>query len=286
MGDERGEVDHQKTSVIGEEKVAIWGSGLGRRLESACRKALYDFHMIDGPVAIALSGGKDSLTLLHLLHKIRGHGFPLFDLHAIHVGGEFSCGAGVDNAYLKALCNSLDINYTECTSTQTLDSLECYSCSRERRKLIFDAAKSQGVTTIAFGHHRDDSVETLLLNLLHKAEFAANLPNLTMHTYGVRIIRPLIYLAEEDIRRFAIQQGFARITCQCPVGARSRRRQVKELLHQVEELFPNARANLARAGLLYGSDKAAQWSAGMLSSPAGRAASGCRPCQRSSEGDK
>ncbi len=233
-------------------------TGLARRLESACRKALFDFEMIDGsPIAVALSGGKDSLTLLHLLHQIRGCGFLPFNLIAIHVGGEFSCGAGVNTTTLKEICDTIAVPFLERESTQKLDSLECYSCSRERRKLIFDAAKEHGATTIAFGHHRDDSAETLLLNLLHKGEFAANLPSIHMHAYGVRIIRPLIYLAEEDIRRFAIQQGFSRITCQCPVGARSRRRKVKELLHQVEELFPNARANIARGGLLYGSQKAA-----------------------------
>jgi tRNA(Ile)-lysidine synthase TilS/MesJ len=123
--------------------------------------------------------------------------------------------------------------------------------------LIFEAAKNVGATTIAFGHHRDDSAQTLLLNLLHKAEFAANLPKIHMKNYGVTIIRPLIYIGEESLREFAKQYGFARITCQCPVGQNSKRKVVDQLIRQIEEHFPHARTNLARAGILYGSDKAA-----------------------------
>lgn len=233
-------------------------SGLGRRLESLCRKALFEFHLVEGveKVAIALSGGKDSLTLLYLLHAISGHGFPPFQLIAIHVDGEASCGAGVQFSLLQAVCRSLDVPLITRTSTQTLDGLECYSCSRERRSLIFEAARSEGATAVAFGHHRDDSAETLLMNLLHKGEFAANLPKLTMADYGVTIIRPLIYISESEIIAFAKQHGYARITCQCPVGQRSKRREVKQLLDQIEELFPNGRANIAGAGLIYGSRKA------------------------------
>lgn len=233
-------------------------TALGADLESTCRKALYDYSMLEGVnrLAIALSGGKDSLSLLYLLHALRGRGFPLFDLIAIHVGGEFSCGAGVDERFLKNICQEMDVPFIARTSTKKREELECYSCSRERRKLIFDAAKEQGATTVAFGHHRDDSAQTLLLNLFHKAEFAANLPKLHMHHYGITIIRPLIYIAEEDLRTFATQTGFLRISCQCPVGQDSRRKQVDRLLSQIEDIFPHARNNVARAGLLYGSNKA------------------------------
>ena len=81
-----------------------------------------------------------------------------------------------------------------------------------------------GATTIAFGHHQDDSAQTLLLNLLHKAEFAGNLPKVPMHDYGITIIRPMIYVDEDSLRTFAKQYGFARITCQCPVGQKSKRK--------------------------------------------------------------
>lgn len=231
---------------------------LGRRLESACRKALYDFQLLEGvdKLAIALSGGKDSLTLLFLLKAILGKGFPECELYAVHVDGEFSCGAGINGSFLAGVCKTLEVPLLTRASTQKRETLECYSCSRERRKLIFEAAKSVGATTVAFGHHRDDSIQTLLMNLLHKGEFAANLPKVPMVDYGITIIRPLIYLAEEEIREFAKLHGFARITCQCPVGQNSLRRQTEKMIEEIEHVFPNVRENLAHAAHEYGSDKA------------------------------
>jgi tRNA(Ile)-lysidine synthase TilS/MesJ len=94
------------------------------------------------------------------------------------------------------------------------------------------------------------------MNLLHKAEFASNLPKVPMHDYGVTVIRPLIFISEQEIRTFADQHRFSRIVCQCPVGQTSLRRKVKEIITGLEETFPNARENLSQASLHYGSDKA------------------------------
>lgn len=232
--------------------------GLGKRLESLVRKALFDFKMVEDvpKVAVALSGGKDSLALLFLLKAISGKGFPPFDLHAIHVHGAFSCGAGVNLDYLRAICEKLEVSFSMCESIQSLESLECYSCSRERRRLLFAEAKKIGATTVAFGHHRDDNAQTVLMNLLHKAEFAGNLPKIHMREYGITIIRPLIFASEREIITFADQYGFKRIMCRCPVGQNSMRKKVDQFLTELEAFFPNARENVARAGLLYGSDKA------------------------------
>ena len=231
-----------------------------KRLESSCRKALLTFNMLEEAesVAVALSGGKDSLSLLFLLHAISGRGFPPFKLHAIHVSGEFSCGAGVNSSYLQAICSELGVDLIVKESTQTLDRLECYSCSRERRSLLFDAAKEAGASTVAFGHHRDDNAQTLMMNLLHKGEFAGMLPKISMHAYGIAIIRPLIFIPEKSLEAFAKERGFARITCRCPVGQRSMRKEVNSMLHELEALFPHARKNLSEAALRYGSDKAAR----------------------------
>lgn len=233
-------------------------SGLGSKLESMCRKALYEFKLLEGvnKIAVALSGGKDSLTLLFMLKAISGRGFPDLDIHAIHVSGEFSCGASVSENYLREICKGIDVDFIVRTSAQKREDLECYSCSRERRRLIFEAAKEVGATTIAFGHHKDDSIQTLLMNLLHKAEFAGNLPKVPLHDYGVTVIRPLIFISESEIRTFAMQYGFARIVCQCPVGQHSLRGKVKNLISEIEEVFPNVRENLSQASLRYGSDKA------------------------------
>ena len=234
-----------------------WG-GLGKKLESLLRRAIYDFEMLDGVdnLAIALSGGKDSLSLLFLLKAISGRGMPPFKLVAINVSGEFTCGAGIGQNYIKAICEKLEVPLITKTSEKTLEDLECYSCSRERRSLLFAAAKEAGCTTIAFGHHQDDNAQTLLMNLFHKGEFAGLLPKLKMVDYGVTIIRPLIHIHEELIREFAKHYGFARVTCQCPVGQNSKRKTTDELLSEIQMHFPHARRNIAQASIQYGSQKA------------------------------
>ncbi|MEX1012178.1 MAG: tRNA 2-thiocytidine biosynthesis TtcA family protein [Waddliaceae bacterium] len=231
---------------------------LGKRIESMVRKSLFDYQMLEDAksVAVAFSGGKDSLTLLLMLKAILGRGFPDLQLHAIHVSGAFSCGAGIQGGYLKKICDDLEINFIEKTSHQKLETLECYSCSRERRKLLFDAAKEVGAEHIAFGHHKDDNIQTVLMNLLHKGEFSGQLPKLHMVDYGVTVLRPLIYISEREIEEFAKIQGFLRIMCRCPVGANSMRKKTDQLIESIEDLYPNARANIASAVLQYGSEKA------------------------------
>lgn len=236
-------------------------TGLGARLESLCRKALLEFSLLENApkISVALSGGKDSLTLLYLLKAISGRGVPPFKLVAIHVAGNFSCGASLGEKFLKPLCDQIDVPLIICQSKETAEEdLQCYSCSRERRRLIFEAAKAADAPVIAFGHHRDDAVETMLMNLLHKAEFAGNLPKVPMHAYGVTLIRPLLFVTEEEIRSFAQMYGFHRIVCQCPVGQRSLRRKTKELLSDIQSIYPNARTNLFQAMLAFGSTKATQ----------------------------
>jgi tRNA 2-thiocytidine biosynthesis protein TtcA len=230
----------------------------GKKIESQIRKALYEFDLIGSntKIALALSGGKDSLTLLFMLHALSGNGLPPFEIHPIHVGGEFSCGASIQENFLKSICEALGLSLITRHSPRKREELECYSCSRERRRLIFDAAKEVGATTIAFGHHRDDNAQTLLMNLLHKGEFAGILPKVHMEDYGITIIRPLIYISEDEIKQFAKEYNFARITCGCPVGQNSMRKKVDALLTDLEELFPNVRANVANGSLLYGSQKA------------------------------
>ncbi len=231
---------------------------LGARIESLCRKAIYEFELVkeSSKVTIALSGGKDSLTLLYMLKAISGRGVPKLELSAVHVAGEFSCGASLGENFLRPICEELEVPLMIRSSERKREELECYSCSRERRSLIFAAAKEIGSQVVAFGHHKDDSIETLLMNLLHKAEFAANLAKVPMRDFGITIIRPLLFVSEEEIRAFANMYGFARIVCQCPVGQNSLRRKSKEILADLEAVFPNARENLFQASLRYGSKKA------------------------------
>lgn len=234
-------------------------TGVGKRIEKLVRKACYEFELLDGAggLAVALSGGKDSLTLLSMLKALSGHGFPPLELYAIHVSGAFSCGPGVPMSLLRDLCDRWGVSLVVVESAEASPPQECYSCSRRRRRLLFDTAKRLGVNRLAFGHHRDDSIQTLLMNLLQKGEFEGNLPKLKMHRYGVTILRPLIFVGEEEIRTFASQQGFLRLMCQCPRGQQSRRKEAGRLIQEMEQCYPLARHNLARAAWSYQSGKAA-----------------------------
>lgn len=233
-------------------------SSTGKKLEKTIRKALLKFSLLDDKksISIALSGGKDSLSLLYFLSAINGRGFQNFEIHAIYVKGENSCGAGVTKDFLQAICNKLKVSFHVCKFPEIDSQLDCYHCSRIRRKLIFDKAKELNATTIAFGHHRNDQTETLLLNLFHKGEFASMLPKLYMHDYEVTIIRPLILIDEKDIITFAKQNNFLRFSCQCPNAKNSKRNEIKNLLLQLKDMYPHINTNLSHAALIYGSDKA------------------------------
>jgi tRNA 2-thiocytidine biosynthesis protein TtcA len=230
---------------------------LGQKIESAIRKALYEYAIIEEnqKIGVALSGGKDSLTLLFMMHALNNRGFPPFQLHAFHAYGQFSCGASIDTEYLGNICKQLEIPFTAVKQEKELKILSCYPCSRLRRTCLFKAAKQEGVNTLLFGHHRDDHAQTVLLNLLHRGEFAGNLPKVFMENYDITIARPLIYVAEQDIIQFARQNHFERVVCRCPVGQTSKRRVVENILKDLEEQFPHVRENLASAAHIWGSKK-------------------------------
>lgn len=117
---------------------------LGKKLESQCRKALLGFSLISNcqKIAVALSGGKDSLTLLYLLHAIQGNGFPPLEITAIHIYGEFSCGPKITLSFLEKICATLQVNLVIKEIQQDRQSLSCYSCSRKRRQMIFNTPRN------------------------------------------------------------------------------------------------------------------------------------------------
>ncbi|WP_201456922.1 tRNA 2-thiocytidine biosynthesis TtcA family protein [Chlamydia sp. 17-3921] len=219
----------------------------GKRIESLIRKALYTYSMLENhrKIVVALSGGKDSLSLLIMLKAISGRGFPKIDIHAVNIGGRYSCGTEVSKTYLMQICDRLQIPFVSLVSPYAPEIPECYSCSQVRRRLLFQEAKNCGATAIAFGHHRDDLVQTTLMNLLHKAEFAGMLPVLDMIHFGVTILRPLIFVPEFLIKKFSKENGFARVTCRCPVI--SLRSKAEQSLKILEEIFPLTRHNIALA---------------------------------------
>jgi tRNA(Ile)-lysidine synthetase-like protein len=228
-----------------------------KKIESKIRKAIFEFDLLKDvkSLAVALSGGKDSLTLLYMLFKILKNGFNI-NLKAIHIDGSFSCGANISKKILKDICDSLNVQFLSSALDIEYEKLNCYSCSRERRKLIFDIAKKNNCDVIAFGHHRDDNIQTLLLNLFHKAEFASMMPKIKFKKIQATIIRPLIYVEEKEIITFAKKNDFLKTSCQCPFGKNSNRKKIDKIIEKIEFDFPNIRNNLSLSSFLYGSKKA------------------------------
>ncbi|NGX33188.1 MAG: tRNA 2-thiocytidine biosynthesis protein TtcA [Candidatus Anoxychlamydiales bacterium] len=244
--------------IMQASKVSHPFIGKGKKIESMVRKALFDFSLLDEvkSLAVALSGGKDSICLILMLKAIIGKGFKKVNLSAIHIDGDFSCGASFEKKFLQSFCDEINVKLYFKEQKNSLKNFNCYTCSRKRRGLIFNIAKENDIDTIAFGHHREDNIETLLLNLFHIGDFEAMLPKIKFQKFDKTIIRPLIYVSEKDIITFAKQNEILKTFCKCPLGQKSKRVDVKKIIKDIEREFPNIKSNLSKASFLYGSKKA------------------------------
>ncbi|MHB8093247.1 MAG: tRNA lysidine(34) synthetase, partial [Syntrophales bacterium] len=120
----------------------------------------------------------------------------------------------------------------------------CFLCSRLRRKRIFEIAEEHGCNKIAFAHHRDDIIETLLINIFYGREISTMVPDQPIFGGKLHIIRPLAYLKEELVKKFAAEQGFPVIEELCPTSPVSRRRYIKEMLKKLAEENPQINENI------------------------------------------
>lgn len=206
-------------------------------------------------VAVCVSGGKDSAAMLDLLLRLQRslrHTCP-FELSAVHVDqGQ----PGYDGAPLVAWLASLGVRHTvvsEDTYSVVLDKTAvgkayCSMCSRLRRGILYSAAEGLGANKIALGHHADDAIETLLLNLLHQAKLAAMPARYHSEARGLGVIRPLIGCFEADIGAYAQAMGFPILPCTlCGTQPDAQRAKVKLLVSALEGLNPHARASMLGA---------------------------------------
>ena len=217
-------------------------------------KAIRDYEMIaDGDrIAVAVSGGKDSLAMLNLL-RLRRHSVPEdYTMVAVHVRtprlGKTQ-PAAMD--WCRTLQDYLSSQGMDCVF-ETIDlkePLKCFRCSYLRRKAFFAAAQRTGCNKIALGHHSDDAAQTTLLNLLFSGRVETLLPRRQFFGGKFVVIRPMIYLAEKDIARLAQACDFPLVTSSCPRASDSRRVLVKGVIRTLEQEFPAVKTNLVRAGL-------------------------------------
>ena len=219
-------------------------------------KAIGDFGLIEGGdrILVALSGGKDSWTLLLALRELQRKAPISFHLGAVtvHPGPEiFDCAgiqerlSGEDIPYWIIPADIVEIvkeNLTPGTSP-------CSFCSRLRRGILYTFAAKQQWNKIALGHHLDDFIETLLLNLFFNGSIKGMSPNLLSDDGRNRVIRPLVYVREEMTRQYAQTVGVPIVGCSCGFQGMvaSRRRWIKELLSQIEHEVPDVKSNLLAA---------------------------------------
>ena len=216
-------------------------------------KACADYGLIaDGDhILVGLSGGKDSLALVELLGQRAQIYKPRFRVTALHVRVK-ERAYQTDLSYLQSFCDAAQVPLVvrdveigeKPTSDPSLKGREfnnpCFLCSWYRRKTLFNVAQEIGCNKIAFGHHRDDILETLLMNLIYQGAFATMPPMLQMDKMPLQIIRPLCLIDEADLIAYAEEKGYQKQTKLCPFEHVSSRDKVKGLLAQIKALNPEA----------------------------------------------
>ncbi len=219
-------------------------------------KAISDFSLIeDGDrILVALSGGKDSWTLLTILDRLRMRAPITFSLTAVTIDPGFPgfrtdgiarylSEHGYEHRVVRVPVHDL--------VTEKLDPLDtpCCLCARMKRGALYTAATNLNCTKIALGHHRDDFIETLLLNQFYNGKIKAMAPRLRADDERNVVIRPLVYVPEENIIAYASEAGFPVTCCACPAcgDPDHKRVQIKQLLAGLEQAHPGIKASLLAA---------------------------------------
>ncbi len=217
--------------------------------------AIIDYDMIPkgSHVMVALSGGKDSSMLLKLLARPKVLSHNDFTLSAVFVRQGFS----FDNqreAFVRTLCESLSVPlYVEHNELSAeikrlgASRKPCYICSRSRRLSLFKVAEQHGATIIALGHHRDDFVETLLMNIFYSSQIGTMKPNNPFFGGAFHIIRPMLYIHEYMIRQEAREAGIPEFETGCGFEHSGERAHVKKIISEMLQHYPKARISMFRA---------------------------------------
>lgn len=211
-----------------------------KRVLSYTPRAIDEYSMIEegDKIAVGVSAGKDSLTLLCAMAALRRFYPKKFELIAITVDMGFN---GMDFEPIKKLCSEFDVPYhivpTEISKIifdVRKESNPCSLCAKMRRGALHSAAKELGCTSVALGHHFDDVVETFMLNLFFEGRLGCFSPVTYLSRVGIKLIRPMIYMPEKDVKEFARKNDLPVITSPCPADKNTQREEMKQLLHSLE----------------------------------------------------
>jgi tRNA 2-thiocytidine biosynthesis protein TtcA len=221
-------------------------TGISYYVSKKVGKATWDYRMLkdNDRILVAVSGGKDSLALLSIM-KDRQRFVPVrHEIIACHVDMGFEW---VQTDVLRDHFESEQIPYLIADPKKQWKQdqpLDCFWCSWNRRKTLFDIARETGCNKIAFGHHMDDIIETVLLNLLFNGEIGTMRPMQEIFSGRLTLIRPLAYVEEKDLTKFANQLNLPVIASRCPRAPVSKRRLVKDIIAEVHKHNRNVKKNI------------------------------------------
>ncbi|MBD5520539.1 MAG: tRNA 2-thiocytidine(32) synthetase TtcA [Lachnospiraceae bacterium] len=220
---------------------------------SLTRKAIDDYNMIeDGDnIAVGISGGKDSLTLLYALHGLQRFYPKNFNLHAITVD------LGFDNLNLDEitrLCADMEVPYhivkTDIGKIIFDDRKEtnpCSLCAKMRKGALNTAIKELGCNKVAYAHHKDDVVETMMLSLIYEGRFHTFSPVTYLDRMDLTVIRPLIYMREADVIGFIHKYDVPVVKSPCPADGHTKREYAKTLLQEINRETPGVKERMFTA---------------------------------------
>ena len=220
-----------------------------KRVEEKVKRAIFDYGLIQtgDRVLIGLSGGKDSLALVELLGRRSKIFNPRFEVVVAHViMRNIPYHSDLDYLRQQVEAQGLPFIVEETAFDPSTDRRKspCFLCSWMRRKALFEIAKREGCGKLALGHHQDDILETLLMNMIHQGAFGTMPPRLRMDKFTMEIIRPLCLVTEQELRRVAAARGYRQQLKRCPYETASNRAEMKELLARMEAISPDARHSL------------------------------------------
>ena len=224
-----------------------------QRLLSHVRKAVDDYSLIDDGdrIAIGISGGKDSLTLLYALNSLKRFYPNHFDIHAVTVDLGFG---NLDLDPICSLCDFLNVQYTiihtdiaKIVFEDRKETNPCSLCAKMRKGALNEKIKALGYNKVAYAHHKDDVVETMLLSLIYEGRFHTFAPRTYLDRMDLTVIRPLLYVKEADVIGFTNKMKLPVCKSPCPADGNTKREYVKNILRDLEHETPGTRERMFTA---------------------------------------
>lgn len=224
-----------------------------QQLMSYTRRAIDDYGMIQSgdKIAIGISGGKDSLTLLYALHGLQRFYPEKFDLEAITVDLGHP---DFDVSGIRHLCEEMDVPYTvvkteiaQIVFNERKEKNPCSLCSKMRKGALNDAIKELGCNKIAYAHHKDDIVETMMMSLIYEGHFYSFPPITHLDRTDLTVIRPLMYVYEADVKGFCNKYQLPVVKSPCPADGYTKRQYVKDMLRKLNQENPGVKERMFSA---------------------------------------